>query len=90
MIDSVDRIVVVKSQDLPTSFRMLVGKGQIESFTRLSYSDYTNRVYFQSDTYQEELYFLHNEAVAILEKDSLDNPVTYAEVMFALPDVGKV
>lgn len=83
MIDSVDRIEVVKSQDLPTHFRMMIGMNTL-SFTRLPYSDYTKRVYFQSDIYQEEIYFQHNEDVAILVEDSLDNPVTYMEVMLAL------
>lgn len=83
MIDSVDRIEVVKSQDLPTHFRMMIGMNTL-SFTRLPYSDYTKRVYFHHDGSNEEIYFQHNEPVAILVEDSLDNPVTYAEVMLEL------
>ena len=85
MIDSVDRIEVVKSQDLPTHFRMMIGKTAY-SFTRFAYSDYTKRVYFHldSDMHKEEIYFQHNEDVAILVEDSLDNPVTYMEIMLAL------
>jgi hypothetical protein len=83
MIDSVERIVVVNSQDLPTHFRMMIGMNTL-SFTRHPYSDYTNRVYFHHDGSDEEIYFQHNEPVAILVEDSLDNPVTYAEVMLEL------
>lgn len=83
MIDSVDRIEVVKSQDLPTHFRMMIGMNTL-SFTRYPYSDYTNRVYFHHDGSNEEIYFQHNERVAILVEDSLDNPVTYMEIMLAL------
>jgi hypothetical protein len=83
MIDSVERIEIVKSQDLPTHFRMMIGN-RVLSFTRYPYSDYTNRVYFHHDGSNEEIYFQHNEPVAILVEDSLDNPVTYAEVMLEL------
>lgn len=83
MIDSIDRIEVVKSQDLPQHFRMMIGTNVL-SFTREGIKGLSNRIYFHLDGNDESIYFERNDDVAILIEDSLDNPVTYAEILLAL------
>ena len=84
MIESIERIAIVKASDLPDIFTIMVG----DSRRTLTYShenDYC--VYVLTDDGME-LWLAKNDEIAILIPDSLDSPVTYAEMMLEMSDLG--
>ena len=84
MIESIEKIVIVQAKDLPDIFTIAIGD---ERHT-LTYShEDSHSVYLDTD-HGVRLWLRKNEEIAILIPDSLDNPVTYAEMMLELSDLG--